>query len=177
MVQTGKQRKARTMLRRFKRGERQLLAAKLRDLKLPQWAARRYRIVNHVRQGMSVLAASRVESCAKETAYRCVAQFNAHGFANFERPSNPNGKPSKFTKAQLEALVKLAQCQPTDMGLPFTTWSIANLYDYAQKHDMLPDIGPERLRQVLRQQHVSWQRTKTWKVSNDPKFAQKKRGF
>ncbi len=39
---------------------------------------------------------------------------------------------------------------------------------------MVDDISHEGLRQVLREEGVSFQRLKTWKVSNDPDFEAKK---
>jgi hypothetical protein len=38
----------------------------------------------------------------------------------------------------------------------------------AHGHDRRVVIGRERLRQILREHHISFQRTRTWKESRDP---------
>jgi transposase len=167
----------RSQLRRFRRGEKQMLEAKLHDRKLPQWVAQRYKLIGLIRSGLSVLAAARQVGCAKDTAYRCLTEFNRSGFRRFERSSNPTGRPSQLSALQLQRLIQVAKKRPTDVGLPFTNWSISKLHDYARKQRLWPSLGPEWLRQVLRREGISWQRTKTWKKSCDPEFKTKKSAF
>ena len=164
-------------LRRFHRGEKQLLNAKLHDRKLPVWLAQRYRLIAFVYVGLSVLAAARRLRCAKETAYRWIKEFNRLGFRQFDRPSHPEGRPSQLTRAQLELLYHIAQKRPTDVGLPFTNWSMTKLQEYLVKKRHFPKVGPEWLRQLLRRAKISWQRSKTWKQSHDPQFKAKKSVF
>lgn len=164
-------------LRRFHRGEKRKLTIKVHDRKLPRWVAQRYQLIRLIRNGLSVLAAARQVGCAKDTAYRCVAEFNASGFRYFERSSNPTGRPSQISAQELQQIAQIAQKRPTDVGLPFTNWSISKLHTYLVKHHLLPAVGPEWLRQLLRREQVSWQRTKTWKKSHDPEFKAKKSAF
>jgi len=167
----------RLKLRRFQRGEKQMLIAKLHDRKLPLWIAQRYRIVACVYQNQSVRAAARHLGCAKETAYRCIKEFNEHGFRRFECSSNPEGRPSQITELHLKTLIRIAEKRPTDVGLPFTNWSMTKLQDYLVKHHHFPSVSPEWMRRLLRRADVSWQHTKTWKQSHDPDFAAKKSVF
>lgn len=167
----------RLQLRRFHRGEKQILQTKLHDRKLPVWVAQRYRVVAGVRRGHSVWAAACQTGCAKETAYRCVKDFNQCGFRRFERSSNPQGRPSGVTERQRQTLIRLAKKRPTDVGLPFTNWSMTKLQAYLVKHRLFPTVSPEWLRRLLRRAGVSWQRTKTWKRSTDPDLEAKKSGF
>ena len=164
-------------LRRFRRGEKRKLMSKLRDRKLPVWVAHRYQLIALIRGGLSTLAAARRIGCAKETAYRCLADFNQFGFRRFERSSNPAGRPSGITRRQAQDLVRIARKRPTDVGLPFTNWSMTKLRDYLLKHQLFPPVRPEWLRRLLHQAGVSWQHTKTWKHSDDPDFKAKKSGF
>ena len=167
----------RLLLRRFRRGEKQKLMTKLRDRKLPVWAAHRYLLIGLMRGGLSTLAAARRIGCAKETAYRCLTDFNRSGFRHFERSSNPAGRPSGITRQQVQDLVRIARKRPTDVGLPFTNWSMTKLQDYLLKHQLFPSVSPEWLRRLLHRADVSWQHTKTWKHSDDPDFKAKKSGF
>lgn len=167
----------RIKLRRFHRGEKQLLNTKLHDRKLPVWLAQRYRLIALVYAGLSVLAAARRLVCAKETAYHWIKEFNRIGFRKFDHSSHPEGRPSQLTQRHLELLYHIAQKRPTDVGLPFTNWSMTKLQDYLVKKRHFPKVGPEWLRQLLRRAKISWQRTKTWKQSHDPQFKAKKSGF
>jgi len=167
----------RVKLRRFRRGEKRLLNTKLHDRKLPVWLAQGYLLVALVYDELSVLAAARRLGCAKETAYRWIKEFNRLGFRRFERTSHPEGRPSQLTQHQLDLLCQIAQKRPTDVGLPFTNWSMTKLQDYLLKKRHFPKVGPEWLRQLLHRAKISWQRSKTWKQSHDPQFQAKKSVF
>ena len=167
----------RIRLRRFHRGEKQLLNNMLHDRKQPVWRAQRYRLIALVYDGLSVRAAARRLSCAKETAYRWIEEFNRIGFRHFDRTSHPEGRPSQFTAQQLKFLYRIAQKRPTDFGLPFTQWSMTKLHAYLVKQRRFPRVSPEWLRRQLRRAKISWQRTKTWKQSHDPHFKAKKSVF
>ncbi len=167
----------RLKLRRFRRGERRVLCAKLHDRKLPAWAMHRYRIIALVREGQSVFQASRQVGSSPKMAYLWVARFNQSGFRDFESSSNPEGRPSGLTVQQRQVLRRTAQKRPTDVGLPFTHWSMTKLQDYLVKRLHFPKVSPEWLRRLLHRAEVSWQHTKTWKQSHDPEFEAKKSVF
>src|SRR3954463_10264036 len=63
------------------------------------------------------------------------------------------------------------QGRPSVLERPFTCWSLRKLADYlATDVDRQVIVGRERLRQILRRNEVSWQRTRRWKESKDPDF-------
>ncbi|HVF74329.1 MAG TPA: IS630 family transposase, partial [Acidimicrobiales bacterium] len=64
--------------------------------------------------------------------------------------------------------------RPTDHDLPFSTWSLSKLAEFLVAEGVVDDISHEGLRVLLREEGVSFQRIKTWKVSNDPDFEAKK---
>jgi transposase len=167
----------RIKLRRFRRGEKKMLFTKLHDRKSPVWIAQRYRIMANVYQHQSVRAAARQLGCAKETAYRWVKEFNRQGFRCLERCSNPEGRPTQITQRQMNTWLGTAQKRPTDVGLPFTNWSMNTLHEYLVKRQNFPKVSPEWLRRLLHRGDVSWQHPKTGKQSHDPDFAAKKSVF
>jgi transposase len=167
----------RIRLRRFRRGEKQLLTTMLHDRKLPVWLAQRYRVIALVYDGLSVRATARRLTCAKETAYRWITEFNRSGFQGFNRSSHPEGRPSTVTQRDVKLLCHIAQKRPTDVGLPFTHWSMTKLHAYMVRQRNFPKVSPEWMRRLLRRAKVSWQRTKTWKQSHDPHFKSKKSAF
>jgi len=58
---------------------------------------------------------------------------------------------------------------PTELGQPFTRWSIRKLAAYLRRvHGRVIRIGREALRCLLARRGITFQRTKTWKESPDP---------
>jgi transposase len=167
----------RLQLRRFHRGEKMLLNAKLHDRKLPAWALHRYQIIAQLREGKSAFRAARLIGCSAKAAYLWHTRFNTSGFVRFEQISNSMGRPSQLSEAQRQLLIHLAQKRPTDVGRPFTHWSMTKLQEYLVKKRHFPKVSPEWLRRLLHRAKVSWQRTKTWKQSHDPEFKSKKSVF
>jgi hypothetical protein len=59
--------------------------------------------------------------------------------------------------------------RPGKLGRPFIRWSIRKLADYlATNPTRRVYLGRERLRQLLRDNDIPFQRTRTWKESADP---------
>ncbi len=79
------------------------------------------------------------------------------------------GRPRLITTDDVEFIVETATTRPETLGEPFTRWSIRKLVRYLNDNeDHVVEIGRERLRQILGANGVTFQRTKTWKESNDP---------
>jgi hypothetical protein len=90
------------------------------------------------------------------------------GMASLD-PRWAGGRPRRITTDDEAFIVTTAKARPESLGQPFTRWSIRKLVDYLQKHQSHPVvIGRERLRALLAKNDVTFQRTKTWKESNDP---------
>jgi transposase len=60
------------------------------------------------------------------------------------------------------------------LASPFATWSLSKLADYLVAEEVVDDISHEGLRQLLREEGVSFQAVRSWKRSNDPCFEEKK---
>ena len=79
------------------------------------------------------------------------------------------GRPRLISDEDIEFIVTAAITRPEKLGLPFTHWSLRKLAAYlAAARARTVRIGRERLRQILHQQGISFQRTRTWKESADP---------
>ena len=102
-----------------------------------------------------------------------VRLFNEGGVEAIKAKKIP-GRPPEFAPEQQSALVELALVPPRIMGLPFTQWSLAKLQEEAIRRGIVSSISIETVRTVLEKHGVSYQRTKTWKESNDPEFDAKK---
>ncbi|HEV2316926.1 MAG TPA: IS630 family transposase [Thermoplasmata archaeon] len=100
--------------------------------------------------------------------------FNEHGFAMLKPKWGP-GRPPKFTDEQRRALVDLATSRPRELDLPYAEWSLSRLREQAIARGIVPSISEEWLRVILHESEVSHQSIRTWKESEDPEFAKKKR--
>ena len=102
-----------------------------------------------------------------------IRNFNADGFGSLY-PRYKGGHPPKFTLGQRREIKKIAKSRPVDHGLPFSTWSLAKLADFLVAAGVVDDISHEGLRALLGEECVTFQRSKTWKASNDPRYQAKK---
>lgn len=84
-------------------------------------------------------------------------------------PSVGGCRPRQITTDDITFIVETASARPETLGQPFTRWSIRKLVEFLATNDEHQvKIGRERLRQLLVENDITFQRTKTWKESNDP---------
>jgi hypothetical protein len=77
--------------------------------------------------------------------------------------------PRQISPDDQQFIVETANSRPESLGRPFARWSVRKLADYLRSQASRPiEIGRERLRQILFRHRITFQRTKTWKESNDP---------
>ena len=102
-----------------------------------------------------------------------IHNFNDDGFESLA-PKYSGGRPPTFTLPQRRQIKKIALGRPADHDLPFSTWSLTKLAEFLVAEGVVDDISHEGLRLLLREEGVSFQVIKTFKVSNDPDFETKK---
>jgi transposase len=111
----------------------------------------------------------------EKTARETISAFNERGLAVLQRRFSP-GRPPKFTDDDKWAIIEIATSRPRDLGLPFSRWSLSKLRGYLIAQGAVETIGLSWLRRILQDADLSYQKTRTWKESNDPKFQSKKNG-
>ena len=95
--------------------------------------------------------------------------FNEFGLRALD-PQWAGGRPRRISDDDEAFIVATAKARPSTPGRPFACWSLRKLADYlAIDADRPVVVGRERLRQILRRNEVSRQRTRTWKESKDPR--------
>src|SRR6266700_5719614 len=108
-----------------------------------------------------------------DTVREVIHNFNRDGFEALY-PRYRGGRPPSFTLPQPPAITPIALSIRSDLGQPFATWSLAKLADYLVAEEVVDDISHEGLRQLLREEGVSFQAVRSWERSNDPAFESKK---
>ena len=136
-----------------------------------------------LRQRAQIVLASDAQSSASEIARvlqtdenqvrRVIREFNADGMASL-RPPMGGGRPRKIDDAAREEMRAIALARPRDFGEPGTRWSLTTLRRYLVRRRVVTTISKEHLRRILVSMGITAQRTRTWKWSNDPLYAEKK---
>jgi len=103
-----------------------------------------------------------------------IHNFDKVGFQALESKYENCGKEPKFTGDDRRKIIDAALNKPSDLGLPFTCWSLSKLKDYLEDHECIGPISIETIRRILRENGIKYRHTKTWKESNDPEFESKK---
>ena len=118
--------------------------------------------------GNTVPVIARLVATSPDRVREMIHRFNETGMASLD-PQWAGGRPRRITTTDEDFIVATATARPEVLGLPFTRWSLRKLAGYlADNDDRAVSISPERLRQILRCHDITFQRTRTWKESNDP---------
>ncbi|PVZ09035.1 IS630 family transposase [Actinomycetospora cinnamomea] len=154
--------------RRLTDQEGQRLAQIVRRGKGSSIRVRRATMIMASASGTPVPAIARLVAADEDTVRDVVHAFNERGLAALD-PQWAGGRPRLITDEDIAFIVATATDRPAVHDLPFTHWSVRMLAAHlARCHQHRIVISRERLRQVLREHAVSFQRTRTWKESNDP---------
>lgn len=83
------------------------------------------------------------------------------------------GRPRAITAEMRAKIREVATTRPQLLGEPYARWSLSTLRAYLLKRRIVPELSEERLREILAEEGVSLQRTKSWKRSPDPETDEK----
>ena len=118
--------------------------------------------------GNTVPVIARLVQTSEDRVREVIHNFNRLGMVCLD-PKWAGGRPRRITPDDEAFVVETANTRPEKLGRPFTRWSIRKLVAYlADNPTRTVKIGRERLRELLAKHGITFQRTKTWKESNDP---------
>ena len=132
------------------------------------------------RQRASVLLASNVRMAVPRIAEmwhtdpswvrKVIHEFNERGMDSL-RPRYRGGRPRRITTDQRQRIVSVAGARPDAQGIPLTRWSLPRLSAHLAGEGIV--VSPRHLGTLLAEAGLSFQRTRTWKASPDPDYAEK----
>jgi transposase len=129
---------------------------------------RRATIILASASGTPVPAIARLVAADEDTVRDVIHAFNERGLAALD-PRWAGGRPRLISDDDVAFIVTTAKARPETLGRPFTHWSVRKLAAYLRRNEQrIVRVGHERLRQILRDAKISFQRTRTWKESTDP---------
>ena len=118
--------------------------------------------------GNTVPVIARLVQTSEDRVREVIHNFNRLGMKALD-PRWAGGRPRLISDDDVAFIVATAKTRPEKLGQPFTRWSVRKLVQYLGANPVrVVRIGRERLRQILEREEVTFQRTKTWKESNDP---------
>ncbi len=84
------------------------------------------------------------------TVYADLRAFAHQGLGCLE-PLSKGGAPARIMEPQRDEICRLAECTPSEFGLPEGRWSLARFRDFlVKKRRLLQAISVEHLRRVLK---------------------------
>lgn len=134
---------------------------------------RRMQVVAFSGQGMRAKEIAERVCLHEEYVRELIRRFNAGSF-NALRLRKPTGRPRELTPEEVSVIVEAASTPPRVLGLPFGVWTLRKLADFVIERGIVKKTSPSTLQRILKENEVTFQRTKTWKESHDPEFKSKK---
>lgn len=101
---------------------------------------------------------------------KVIHDFNRHGFESL-RPRFRGGRPRRISTDDEARIVAVAGARPSTHGVPYTRWSLAKLSRYLAGQGL--SVSPAHVGRILARNGISLQRTRSWKQSTDPDYAEK----
>jgi transposase len=141
----------------------------------PVRLARRAHIIALAATGLSVPAIAAQLQQSEQCVRRWVERFNQAGLEGLDDAPR-TGRPRTYDEdaySQVIAKARALPPKPVDGDLPPTChWTLDRL-QAALVQDGVP-IKRSQIRRILREEHIKWQKPRTWLESDDPAFAAKR---
>ena len=134
---------------------------------------RRCLLIWQLAAGYSIKAAGQIANLHYTNAHKWVKRFQADGLAGLQDRKR-SGRPRIHGEKMEELVIKTATSRPPDLGLGFTTWSLAKLERHLHQHHEVSSISRETIRHILFRHGLHFLTGQTWCESDDPDFEVKK---
>jgi len=134
---------------------------------------RRSMLIWQLAAGYGITEASEIANLHYTNAHKWVKRFQSDGLDGLKDRTRP-GRPRIYAKDIENLIIKNAASRPCDLGLGFTTWSLAKLETHLRKLSGSESISRETIRRILVRHGLRFLTGQTWCESDDPEFESKK---
>ncbi len=139
----------------------------------PARAVERAQIIWWACHGTRVPAIAGALGITEATVRTWLRRFNADGVDGL-KDAPRSGRPPVYGPAVVGEVITASLTNPTELGLPFGSWTLDRLAAYLQEHKHLR-IGRTRIGEILRAEGLRWRTHETWFGERvDPDFVQKR---
>lgn len=141
----------------------------------PVRLVRRARIIQAAASGLSAPAIAAQLQQSEKCVRQWIERVNAVGLAGLDDAPR-TGRPRTYDEDAYSRVIAKARAlppKPADGAVPPTChWTLDRLQQELAKDGLT--IKRSQVRRILREEHIKWQRPRTWLESDDPQFAAKR---
>jgi transposase len=119
--------------------------------------ARRARLVLARSRGLSEAEVATALNVGRSCVRRWLQRFERHGILGLQTARRPS-HPLIFTPEVRAAIVRYAQMQPRELGLPGTRWSLRTLRGTLVRQRVVRNISVQHLRRIIAEAGVTLRR-------------------
>ena len=143
----------------------------------PVRLVRRARIIQLAAHGQTVPAIARQVGVSEKAVRQRLARFAGDGLAGLEDTPRSGRPPTYHPDVTSQVIAKARSVPPKpaegEVPVPPTChWTLDRLQAALAK-DGIP-IKRSQIRRLLKAEHITWQKARTWLESDDPDFAEKR---
>lgn len=120
----------------------------------------RARIIERASVGKRVGDIAGELGCDRRTVRLWLKRFNEAGLAGLEDDPR-SGHPATYTPDQVGEVLAAALSKPTDLGLPFASWTLDRLETYLNEEKGIP-IKRSRIDELLIEEGLRWRTQEGW---------------
>jgi transposase len=133
----------------------------------------RAKIVFLASQGQTIPQITVELECAPNVVRKWFKRFDAQGLAGLDDAPR-SGAPSRYTVENKARVVATARTRPSDLGLPYGSWTFERLAHYLHEEVGL-HMKKTRIFEILQDEGLKWRKQETWFGERlDPEFASKR---
>jgi transposase len=124
-------------------------------------------------EGQNVQQIARSLDIHEKTVRKWFKRFEHVGLAGLEDAPRA-GAPSRYTPENKARVLQVARTRPSELGLPFGSWTFERLASYV-KEQLGLHMKKTRIFEILQEEGLRWRKQETWFGKRlDPEFVQKR---
>jgi transposase len=152
--------------------ERAALGRMARSRTLGAGLVRRAQIVLHALEGLKAPEIGARMELGGVTVRHWLKRFNARGLQGLEEDVR-TGRPPTYSAEQRSAVINTALTPPTELGLPFASWTLDRLVAYLVTQGIA--MRRSRISEIFIREGLKWRQEETWFGARvDPDFARQR---
>jgi transposase len=130
-------------------------------------------IIHLSHQGENVPQIAKRLRLDQDVIRKWIKRFGEQGLTGLEDAPR-SGAPSRYTPENTARVLQTARTRPSDLGLPFGSWTFDRLAAYVHEHLGI-QMKRTRIIEIMHEEGLRWRKQEHWFGERlDPQFAQKR---
>jgi transposase len=160
-------------LRAFSAEEERVIKKLARSQTASARLVERAKILHLGSEGQTVPQIAQTLGVHEKTVRKWFKRFEQEGVAGLEDAPR-SGAPSRYTAENKARVLEAARTRPSELGLPYGSWTFERLAAYVHEHLGL-HLKKTRIFEILQEEGLRWRKQETWFGERlDPEFVQKR---